>query len=71
MSSQLPDRDQYKDLSNMRAFSSPEVIEIGKEAEENHFEDLAQHRDNCRLVSLWLDDRGLITSVENSHYLLC
>ena len=53
MGGQFPDhRDQYKDLSSLRAFSSPEVIEIGKEVEENNVEELAQHRDNCRLVGV-------------------
>ena len=53
MGSQLSDRDQCKDL-NLKAFSNPEVVEIGKEVEENHFEDLAQHQRNCRLVHLLL-----------------
>ena len=55
MGSHLADRDQYKELSNLKAFSNPEVVEIGREVEENHFdEDLAQHKHNCRLVCLLL-----------------
>lgn len=51
MGGQLSDRDRDKDL-NLKAFADAEVVEISKDAEENHREELAQHQSNCRSVHL-------------------